>query len=98
MEDVLEVSTRPSDHRFPRVCLDESATQLSLPRFDGSPLDGSTEVAADPLKQDKVAVPMPVSRMLYECDSLYHEVAPSFMYLCRLLETFTVATNYQPFG
>jgi len=28
MEDVVEVSTRPYDARFPQVCLDESAKQL----------------------------------------------------------------------
>jgi hypothetical protein len=43
MEDVLEVSTRPYDPRFPQVCMDESAKQLlqdkreSLPMQKGLP-------------------------------------------------------------
>jgi hypothetical protein len=28
MEDVLEVSTRPYDERFPQICMDESGKQL----------------------------------------------------------------------
>ena len=43
MEDVLEVYTRPSDPRFPQICMDESAKQLlqdkreSLPVQPGQP-------------------------------------------------------------
>lgn len=43
MEDVLEVYTRPSDARFPQVCLDEGSKQLlaetreSLPMKPGKP-------------------------------------------------------------
>jgi DDE superfamily endonuclease len=43
MEDILEVSTRPSDPRFPQICMDESAKHLlqdkreRLPMQKGAP-------------------------------------------------------------
>ncbi len=38
MEDVLEVYTRPSDERFPQVCMDESGKQLVAEKLEGLPL------------------------------------------------------------
>lgn len=37
MEDVLEVYTRPSDERFPQVCMDESGKQLVCEKQPGLP-------------------------------------------------------------
>jgi hypothetical protein len=34
MEDVLEVSTRPYDERFPQVCMDESGKQLIAEKLE----------------------------------------------------------------
>jgi DDE superfamily endonuclease len=38
MEDVLEVSTRPYDERFPQVCMDESGKQLIADKLEGLPM------------------------------------------------------------
>jgi DDE superfamily endonuclease len=38
MEDVLEVSTRPYDARFPQICMDESAKQLLQDKREGLPM------------------------------------------------------------
>ena len=38
MEDVLEVYTRPSDARFPQVCMDEAGKPLVAEKLEGLPL------------------------------------------------------------
>jgi hypothetical protein len=38
MEDVLAVYTRPSDERFPQVCLDESSKQLHGEKHEALPM------------------------------------------------------------
>ena len=38
MEDVLEVYTRPSDERFPQLCMDESGKQLIADKLQGLPM------------------------------------------------------------
>ncbi len=38
MEDVLEVYTRPSDERFPQLCMDESGKQLIADKLEGLPM------------------------------------------------------------
>ena len=39
MEDVLDVYHRPSDARFPQVCMDEGSKQLLSDKREGTPME-----------------------------------------------------------
>lgn len=47
MEDVLEVSTRPFDPRFPQIGMDESAKQLLLDKREGLPMQSGQPERVD---------------------------------------------------